>query len=150
MFAAAASIFWLHLSLQPVLSGSMRPTYAPGALLVTKPMPTSKVRPGDIVVIIPPGETAPFAHRVATVTSSDGRTVITTKGDANPAADKWHAALLGSTVPQVITSVPYLGRAAVAMHGPMLRVLIAAFAGIAVAVAATRRLLPHHPTPSPA
>ena len=140
MLGAAAAIVLLHVGLQPVLSGSMRPAFGPGALLVTRSIPTAHVRPGQVIVFRPPGEASAYAHRVQSVTGVAQHPVITTKGDANAAPDAWHAEVLGTHVPEVITSVPWLGRAFVAFHGQQFRLLIAAFAGIALAWTAAQRV----------
>lgn len=136
----ALVVLTLHLGFRPVLTGSMRPTYGPGALLVTRPVPVSSVRPGMIVVFTPPGEQVQFAHRVATVTGSSSHPVITTKGDANPAPDPWHAELTSATVPEVVTSVPWVGRLLIGMRGSVQLVLIV-FGGLVAIVAGTRWIL---------
>ncbi|MHB8467679.1 MAG: signal peptidase I [Acidimicrobiales bacterium] len=150
MFATAGAVFFLHLGVQPVLSGSMRPAFGPGSLIVTRPIPTSAVHAGEVVMFRPPGETAAYAHRVVSVSGSAGHTIITTKGDANAAPDKWRAQLLGTHVPKVVWSVPWIGRAAVALHGSRLRVVVAVLAAIAMAVAVGQRLTAHrsHPVPT--
>ena len=89
----------LHLAIQPVLSGSMRPTFSPGAVVITRSIPTSSIRPGDIILFVPPGDTSQYAHRVTSVSGPAGRPVITTKGDANPAPDGWHAQIVGRRSP---------------------------------------------------
>lgn len=58
------------------------------------------------------------------MTGSPDRPIITTKGDANPAPDPWHARLTSATVPHVMASVPWLGRLMVGLHGLAQLVLI--------------------------
>lgn len=136
--AAVGAVLALHLGMQPVLSGSMRPAYAPGDAIVTRRIPVRALRPGMIAVIIPPGHVAPYAHRVVSVTGDPAAPIITTKGDANPVADPWHARLTAATVPTVIAVVPKLGYLLVWLHRPaVLAALIAAF-GLTFTVALTR------------
>lgn len=137
----AAAVFLLHLGVRPVLSGSMRPTYGPGWAIITRPIPVSGVRPGDIVVFTPPGEQAPFAHRVTSVSGGPAHPVITTKGDANPGPDPWHARLEGSTVPEVVGEVPWLGYLMVALERQWLHVLLVGVLGTAMCVVGTRAIL---------
>jgi signal peptidase len=136
----AVAVLALHLGFRPVLTASMRPTYGPGALLVTKPVPVQSVRPGMIVVFTPPGEDVQFAHRITTVTGAHSHPVITTKGDANPAPDPWHAELTSATVPEVVATVPWVGRLLIGMRGSMQLLLIVA-GGLMAVVAGTRWIL---------
>ena len=138
--AVAAAIVLLHLSIHPVLSPSMKPTYGPGWAIVVRPEPVSAVKPGQIVMFTPPGESAPFAHRVETVSFTDGRAVITTKGDANPVADPWHAQLNGRSAYQVVGEVPWLGN--LMTGGARLwRVLALALVGVAFCWTGTRAIV---------
>jgi len=137
----AFAVFFFHLSLHPVLTGSMRPTYGPGWAIVTKPIPVSQVRPGDIVLFKPPGNVAQYAHRVVTVSGSPEHPVITTKGDANPAPDVWHARLNGSTVPEVIAEVPALGWVMVDIRDQWSHVVLVSILGIALCIVGTRAIL---------
>lgn len=93
------------LHVQTVLSGSMRPTVSPGDLAVTQGAPTGSLRVGDVIVFTPPSETQAVMHRIA---SREGD-VITTKGDANNAADAWSVTLQGTTGYRLVFVVPYLG-----------------------------------------
>lgn len=74
----------LHIGFSPVLTGSMRPAYAPGDLLITAPADAASLRPGQIAVFTPPGESIPFAHRITAIAGAPAQPVLTTKGDANP------------------------------------------------------------------
>lgn len=130
----------LHLGFRPVLTGSMRPTYGPGALLVTKQISVRSIHPGMIVVFTPPGEHAEFAHRITSVAGVPGRPIITTKGDANTAPDPWHAQLTSSSVPVVVVAVPWAGRLLVGLRGPLQLVLIV-LGGVMAAGAGARWIL---------
>ena len=103
LLGAAALLFFLHLSVQPVLTGSMRPTYAPGWAVVSRAIPVSAIRPGMVVIFVPPGQVGvlcpPGGDRVGPDRCSR---IITTKGDANPAADPWHARIAAHSIQQVV------------------------------------------------
>lgn len=139
--ALAAAVFVLHLSVRPVLSGSMRPAFVPGSAIVTRTVPVTRVRPGDVIVITPPGWTASIAHRVVTVSQVDGRTDVTTKGDANPTKDPWHAQLDGASVPEVIGSVPGLGWVIVGVEHQWLKAILIGLLGLMISVGGTRAIL---------
>jgi signal peptidase len=123
----------------------MRPTYGPGALLVTRPVPVEDLHKGMIVAFVPPGEHAEFAHRITSVTGPPLVPIITTKGDANPAPDPWHAQLTTATVPEVVATVPWVGRLMVGLRGQLQLLLIVA-GGLYAAVAGTRWILRPRPT----
>lgn len=73
--------------LQAVQSGSMRPTYAIGSLLVVAPIDASQVRIGMPVVFEDPKVPGRLVvHRVVARTPGD-RLQFTTQGDANATRD---------------------------------------------------------------
>jgi signal peptidase len=141
LLATAGAVFGFRLSIRPVLSASMRPTYGPGWIIVTRSIPVSSVRPGDIVVITPPGSDVQVAHRVVTVSGPRRDPVITTKGDANPGPDPWRAHFDGSEVPEVVGEVPGLGYVMVALEHSRARVVLIALLGLALAVEGARAIL---------
>jgi signal peptidase I len=138
-FAVAALAF--HVRVSPVLTGSMRPTYAPGDVIITRPVNVHSLRPGDIAVFVPPGESAAFAHRLASVSTHDGHVVVTTKGDANPAPDPWHAKLDGSTVPKVVGTLPAIGRPLTWIHTRWLHASAIGCLGLLFTIVGTVQIL---------
>lgn len=144
----------LHIGFSPVLTGSMRPAFAPGDLLITAPAEVSSLQPGQIAVFTPPGENTPFAHRITAVAGSSEHPVITTKGDANPAPDHWRATLNQDQVPVVVTTVPYAGNVLLWTQNPVQRAIFTALFGLAVTGASVRWILrapsPAQARPSPA
>ena len=72
-----------------ITSGSMTGTYDRGSLVFDKVVPTSSLRAGDVITFRPPGHAGLVTHRIHTLTSVDGKRVLTTKGDANRVADAW-------------------------------------------------------------
>ncbi len=133
----AVSVVTLHLGLRAVLTGSMRPDYGPGAVLLTKRIPIEDIHPGMIVLFVPPGRSSEYAHRIVTVTGPKDAPVVTTKGDANKAVDPWHAKLVSPTVNEVIGSFPGLGRVIVAIRGTG-QILLAVVGGLLAAWAVMR------------
>lgn len=138
--ALTVTVVALHLNVRPVLTGSMQPTYGPGAIVVTEPVPVADLRPGMIVLFTPPGQHSEFAHRIVTVAGPRTAPIITTKGDANRYPDPWHAQLSSATVPQVVASVPWVGRLMVGLRGT-LQLLLIVLGGLTVAVAGARWIL---------
>jgi len=65
-----------------ITSGSMTGTYDRGSLVFDKVVPTSSLRAGDVITFRPPGHAGLVTHRIHTLTSVDGKRVLTTKGDA--------------------------------------------------------------------
>jgi signal peptidase len=140
LITAAGLLFFLHLSVEPVLTGSMRPTFDPGSVLISRTIPVQDIKPGMIVIFVPPGHAASYAHRVLTVQGSPDHPVLTTKGDANPGVDPWHARINARTIQQVVWSLPWLGRVMVAMHGPTLSALLIVLAGVFIAITGARAI----------
>ncbi len=118
-----------HGSIQPVLTGSMRPDIKPGDLVVTSRVPVTSLHVGDVVVFRPPGQTLARVHRIASLKQlGAGRIAVTTKGDANADIDPWgKISMKGSTYRERF-SIPAAGWV-VANGG--LRWLITGFAFIA-------------------
>jgi signal peptidase len=141
MAASAVSVFWFHLAVHPILSGSMRPTFGPGWMIITKPIPVSQVRPGEILLFKPPGSSASFAHRVIQVEGSPNHPIIQTKGDANPVADPWRAQLKGTSAYQVVAEVPKVGWLFAGGARMWLRASLIGLVGVAVTVGGARSLL---------
>lgn len=107
-----------------MLTGSMAPTVEAGDLLVLRPQPVERVRAGQLLTFTAPLPDAPVVtHRVVTVTRNASGTVVTTKGDANRAADPWHAALVGPTAWEGVAVVPHGGQAVGLLRTPVVRVL---------------------------
>jgi signal peptidase len=148
VLAAAVSGLLLHLSLSPVLTGSMRPASRPGDALLTRLVDVRTVHAGQIVVFVPPGENAAYAHRVTSVSGDRAHPTVTTQGDANPAPDPWHASLPGPQVRMVVASVPALGNLLVRLHGPGMRAALVAVLGLIVTTLGVRSIL-RRPAPTP-
>lgn len=134
-------------SIAPVLTGSMRPAFAPGDLVVSRPVPVTELQPGQVAVFVPPGESARYAHRVVEVRGTTGARFLHTKGDANPTADGWRTPLTTPTVPVVTAHVPYAGHLLVHLNGPGSRALLVALIGLSLTALAVRLVLV---TPAPA
>lgn len=72
-----------------VLSGSMRPVYEPGDLVVVKPKEPQEIRIGEVITYqVRSGESELVTHRVIEKNSStDGSVSFITQGDANDVPD---------------------------------------------------------------
>jgi len=146
--ALASAVVILHLGVRPVLTGSMSPAFGPGAILITRPVPVQDLQTGMIPLFIPPGGHAELAHRITSVNRSPDGPTVTTKGDANRAADPWHARFNGRSVPVVVATVPWLGRLMAGIRGPIQLTLIIV-GGLVVAVSGAGWIL-GAPLPTPA
>jgi signal peptidase len=138
----------LHIGFSPVLTGSMRPSFAPGDLLVTALKPVTELEAGQVAIFTPPGEDAPYAHRITALSGSPEHRVLTTKGDANPAPDHWRATLVQDQVPVVVGTVPYVGNLVLWVQNPHQRAIYVALFGLLVTGAAVHWIL-REPLPAP-
>jgi signal peptidase I len=103
--------FTLHLEPMTMLTGSMGDAIPPGSLVLTRSVPPSTLRVGDVITFQKPrGEAGLDTHRIVRVDRSDGHTTYRTKGDANPTADPWALEFEGDQVAhRVVTSAPHVG-----------------------------------------
>ncbi|MDX6507900.1 MAG: signal peptidase [Gaiellaceae bacterium] len=109
---------------ETVLSGSMRPYFSPGDLIVVTPESTREVRVGQVISYhIPLGDHHVQSHRVIAVVRGGSNPLVRTKGDANRAADPWVAKLQGTTAWRVRYVVPEAGWAIARLRNPLIRSL---------------------------
>src|SRR5699024_3880414 len=114
-----------------VLTGSMRPTYPPGTLVVIKPAAPEEIGIGDVITFqIESGKPAVATHRVIarSTDSGTGEVRFTTQGDANTAPDPVQvqpAQIRG----KVWYAIPYLGWVNQAIGGQTRSWAVPALAG---------------------
>ena len=139
----------LGLSMTSVLSESMAPEFRRGDLVITRLVSAQALRVGDVPVVVPPGGTVPYMHRVVSLDAPAGSPVVLrTKGDANEAPDAWTAELTTGEVPVVVGAVPGLGRLTLSGQPPALHAGLVALLGVLVTALAVREVL-HHPEAAP-
>jgi signal peptidase len=97
-----------------VLSGSMVPEFAPGAMVVDKPAVASSLRVGDVITYATTDEVSGtpilITHRIVEVRSDAGARIFITQGDANDTADN-RPVQASQVRGKVWYSVPYVGTA---------------------------------------
>jgi signal peptidase len=108
-----------------VLSGSMRPSFAPGDLLVVTPKPTREIGVGDVITYaVPVGDHHVESHRVVSVRWRGGAPIVRTKGDANARPDPWTAQLHGATVWRTSLVVPKVGDVILWLRAPLIHTFL--------------------------
>ena len=116
---ALALVLFLFLGVLPrlglyrpvtVLSGSMRPTFSPGDMVIVVPEPVSAVRVGQVISYqVPVGIHQVETHRVVKILQGGPHPTVQTQGDANNYHDPWTAKLAGNTAWRMVAVVPHLG-----------------------------------------
>jgi signal peptidase I len=116
---ALALILFLAIALLPrtglyrpvtVLSGSMRPTFSPGDMVIVVPEPVSAVRVGQVISYqVPVGIRQVETHRVVRILHGGAHPTVQTQGDANNWPDPWTAKLAGKTAWRMVAVIPHLG-----------------------------------------
>ncbi|CAM2975682.1 signal peptidase I [Williamsia muralis] len=93
-----------------VLTGSMKPTYPPGTLIVVKPVEAKELRIGlPITYQLQTGQSAVVTHRIVSTTqNAKGERAFVTRGDANDSPDA-KPVVAEQVRGEVWYSVPYLG-----------------------------------------
>ena len=102
-----------------VLSGSMKPTLAPGSMVISTKESVRDVRVGQIITFeAPVANHVVETHRVVEVVERGAHPVVRTQGDANSTPDPWAARLESGPVWVVQARVPMLGNAVHRMRTP--------------------------------
>jgi signal peptidase I len=138
---AGAGLVALSLSrgtwmVTPVLSGSMRPGFSVGGVVVSQRVPIGDIGLRDVIVFQNPiKRTEQMIHRIVKLTRlPDGAIKIKTQGDANPIPDPWTVTIDTKFVYRIRWSLPLLGYAAVAYQNH--RGILIAVAGLLLVLVA--------------
>lgn len=138
MLAIGALLLTTHARVQPVLTGSMTPTYPVGTLVATTPVDSATLRVGEVVLFTPPEPWGtptggPVLHRVVALTPGpDGRVQVRTKGDANPAMDPWTLDAGTSSFSELRASSVTAGRALTLLRASTRGPAVMVWAGLAL------------------
>lgn len=116
----------------PILTGSMRPEAQPGDVYITRLVPASSLNVGDVIAVNNQVTGTYYSHRIFEIRNLNGTLRITTKGDANPTADRdpFMVSPQGE-VSLVQLRIPYAGRPMVYMNTIQGRQTAASFLVIA-------------------
>jgi signal peptidase I len=103
-----------------VLSGSMRPTFNPGDVIVVRPEPLRDIRVGQVVSFtIPTAGHELVTHRIIRVLKAGNEPVVQTRGDANNIRDPWTATLHGKQAWRLSLVIPRAGYLLVFLRDPL-------------------------------
>lgn len=95
----------------PILTGSMRPTAAPGDLFITRLVPASTLHIGNIIAVNNQVTGTYYAHRIHEIRTINGSLRIITKGDANQSPDREPLMIApAQEVSKVFKTIPLVGR----------------------------------------
>ena len=101
-----------------VTSKSMEPTIKAGDTVLTREIPRTEVKANEIVVLpVPDNPALKYSHRVVIAKNIGSRTLLKTKGDANPNIDSWNMNVTSNQVPKVMAVIP----TATIFNGPISR-----------------------------
>jgi signal peptidase I len=132
---AAVGVGSSQWQVRPVLSGSMRPGFPIGGVVVTERVPLSSLRVGEVAVFHPPtSSSVTYMHRIISLRPSSGGVVVRTKGDANLYPDPWTLKLHGKWAYQARFALPLLGYPAVWVHSPAGKRILVLIAGTLLAL----------------
>jgi signal peptidase len=115
------TVFALRLEPMAMLTGSMGRSIPAGSLVLTRAVPPSSLRVGDVITFEKPrGAPGLDTHRIIRIDASNGHTTYRTKGDANSVADPWVLEFeQGQGGHRVVASLPHLGRLLVWTRSPV-------------------------------
>lgn len=109
--AVVLSLGLVLVGLRPLVirSGSMKPTYGVGDVVLVSSEQAGEIRPGQVVTRFDAPEAADsLTHRVRHVTRTGDNVEVETRGDANDSSEFWSAPV-GGQVGVVVGSVPAIG-----------------------------------------
>lgn len=103
-------------SINPVLSGSMRPGFAVGGVVISERVPVDQLALRDVIVFQDPlAPSEQIVHRIVGMSvAHNGERIFLTQGDANVSRDQWRLQILGGTAYRVRWSLPLLVFVAIA------------------------------------
>jgi signal peptidase I len=95
----------------PILTGSMQPSANAGDVYITRLVKASEISVGDVIAVNNQVTGTYYSHRVEEIRNINGTLRITTRGDANEAADRepYMVSPIG-TISQVQYRIPAIGR----------------------------------------
>jgi signal peptidase len=125
----------------PVVSGSMRPGFAVGGVVISERLPVDQLVLRDVMVFVSPDDPSKLiVHRIVAMSKNkSGQWEIRTQGDANDVRDPWTLTIRGNYAYVVRWSLPLLGYVAVAYQNNHGLVLLGA--GIVLIAAAATAIL---------
>ena len=133
-----------------VLSGSMRPTFSPGDVIVVTPERARDLRAGQVISYHIPVDGRPVVtHRVVRVIQPGDEPIVQTKGDANNAVDPWRAKLHGGTIWRYRLRAPLLGYPILALRTPRAHWLLVVFLPALLALYGVASIWRPRPRPAP-
>jgi signal peptidase I len=128
----------LGIGVSPILSGSMRPYATPGDAFITRDLPASTLKVGDIIAVHSKVSGTAYAHRITQISAQSGLLRIVTKGDANPTSEVDPFMISpNKLVSKNIARVKYIGYILVyvtSMHGRQLASSLLVFANVLVLI----------------
>lgn len=105
-----AAILLFEIGFDAILSSSMAPAHPAGSVVVTFQIPTSEIKPGHVIKLpLPNSEPESYVHRVISAFPAEQGIVVVTKGDGNAMEDPWSLAIISTTTPVVVATLPFLG-----------------------------------------
>jgi len=122
-------------------SDSMAPTLRAGDLLLVRSIHATDARVGDVITFPDPkqaGQT--ITHRVQGVQRTATNMIVTTRGDANSADERWTIAPDATIGQYAGVRIPAIGRALEVVHDNWIATLLSGLILIAAASAAARVL----------
>jgi signal peptidase len=119
------------IELRNVVSGSMEPSIAKGAMVIAAPTNFDGIESGDVILFRAPGESRIITHRVHATHDDHGLRTLETRGDANAKSDPWRLSS-GDVLGEVRADMPIAGIVVERIRTPLGFALLVAIPGIAL------------------
>lgn len=120
MCAGAVIIIWFSLGVFPIrpvviYSGSMRPTFEVGDIVVFARKNPARLVKGDVIAFRGKGSRIPTVHRIVRIEERNNKIYFTTKGDNNRLPD-YPQVMEDNVVGKVVARLPKVGWASIALR----------------------------------
>lgn len=111
----AYSVLTHNWTIAPILSGSMKPGFPVGGVVVAQRVPVADLAVGDVIIFQSPYQPSEqVVHRIVDIQpDQSGQAAVKTKGDANAAEDPWTVNVEGNSIYVAQFTLPLLGYVAV-------------------------------------
>jgi signal peptidase len=124
-----------------LVGGSMEPTIHRGSLVFDRVVPVARLRVGDVITYVQPGDGDPVTHRIIRrERDARGQAIFRTQGDANADPDLRPFTLDRPTQARFAFAVPYVGHLLMFLASRSARLLLLVLPAIALALLMLVRL----------
>ena len=105
--AATIASLMIQIGFARVASGSMKPTFNAGDIIITRSISKDQIRISDVLLLpYPDNPNLYYSHRILGLRDGETGPIVKTKGDWNPVPDSWELEITSPRARKVIGVLP--------------------------------------------